>query len=133
MATTVFSDVFIVKTVGKGHGSTIRPLFLIGYDISIKTEGLNEGEYIIYWGGLTDRIAYARVVILLRLCSLEQCPDPVFRSLIKTCNFVTFYEFLIHLGMHHTKGEGHCHLFWHAEDSSKCCPCLNRIDVFKGK
>jgi hypothetical protein len=25
-----FPDVFIVKTVGKGHGSTLRPLFLIG-------------------------------------------------------------------------------------------------------
>jgi hypothetical protein len=53
-------------------------------------------------GGLTDRIAYARVVILLGLCSLEQCLDPVFRSSIKTCNFVTFYKFLIHLGVHHT-------------------------------
>ncbi len=26
----IFFDVFIVKTVGKGHGSTLRPLFLIG-------------------------------------------------------------------------------------------------------
>jgi hypothetical protein len=57
---------------------------------------------IIYWGGLTDIIAYARVVILLRLCLLEQCLDPVFRLSNKTCNFVTFYEFLIHLGVHHT-------------------------------
>ncbi len=30
MATTVFFDVFLVKTVGKGHGSTLRPLFSIG-------------------------------------------------------------------------------------------------------
>jgi hypothetical protein len=30
MATTVFFDVFIVKTVRKGHGSTLRPLFSIG-------------------------------------------------------------------------------------------------------
>jgi hypothetical protein len=30
MATTVFFNVFIVKTVGKGHGSMLRTLFLIG-------------------------------------------------------------------------------------------------------
>ncbi len=53
-------------------------------------------------GGLTDRIAYARVVILLHLYLLEQCLDPVFWTSIKTCNFVTFYKFLIHLGVHHT-------------------------------
>jgi hypothetical protein len=29
--------------------------------------------------------------------------------------------------------EGHCHFFWLAEDFSKCCSCLNLIDVFKGK
>ncbi len=33
---------------------------------------------------------------------LEQCLDPVCRTSIKTRNFVTFYEFLIHLGVHHT-------------------------------
>jgi hypothetical protein len=33
---------------------------------------------------------------------LEQCLNPVLRTLIKTCNFVTFYKFLIHLGVHHT-------------------------------
>jgi hypothetical protein len=37
------------------------------------------------------------------LCLLEQCLDPVFRTSIKTRNFVTFYKFLIHVGMHHTK------------------------------
>ena len=30
MATTIFFDVFIVKTIGKGHGSMLRPLFSIG-------------------------------------------------------------------------------------------------------
>jgi hypothetical protein len=30
MATMVFFNVFIVKTVGKGHGSMLRTLFLIG-------------------------------------------------------------------------------------------------------
>jgi hypothetical protein len=30
MATTVFFYVFIVKTIGKGHGLTLRPLFSIG-------------------------------------------------------------------------------------------------------
>ncbi len=63
----------------------------------------------MYWGGLIDIIAYARAVILLRLCLLERCLDPVFRTSIKTCNFVTFYIFLIHVGMHHTSHDaGRC-------------------------
>jgi hypothetical protein len=44
----------------------------------------------------------ARVVIVLHLYLLEQCLDPVFRTSIKTRNLVIFYEFLIHVGMHHT-------------------------------
>jgi hypothetical protein len=47
-------------------------------------------------------MTYARVVILLRLYLLEQCLNPVLRTSIKTRNFVTIYEFLIHLGVHHT-------------------------------
>jgi hypothetical protein len=39
----------------------------------------------------------------LRLYFSEQCLDPVFRSSVKTLNSVTFKEFLIHVGMHHTK------------------------------
>ncbi len=58
MARMVSFDVFIVKTVGKGHGLTLRPLFLMGDDISNEREGLKKGEYIICWGGLTDRIRY---------------------------------------------------------------------------
>ncbi len=30
MATNIFFDVFIVKAVGKGHGSMLKPLFSIG-------------------------------------------------------------------------------------------------------
>ncbi len=55
----------------------------------LKQKGLTKVN-ILYWGGLTDIIAYARVVILVPLCSLEQCLDPVFWSSIKTLNFVTF-------------------------------------------
>jgi hypothetical protein len=47
-------------------------------------------------------MTYARVVIVLRLYLLEQCLNPVLRTLIKTRNFVTFHEFLIHRGVHHT-------------------------------
>ncbi len=47
-------------------------------------------------------MTYARVVILLHLYLLEQCLDTVFWTSIKTRNFVTFYKFLIYLGMHHT-------------------------------
>jgi hypothetical protein len=51
-------------------------------------------------------MTYARVIILLHLSLLEQCLNRVLRTSIKTCNFVTFYKFLINLGMHHT----HCNL-----------------------
>ena len=47
-------------------------------------------------------MTYARVVIVLRLYLLEQCLNPVLWTSIKTCNIVTFYKFLIHLGVHHT-------------------------------
>ncbi len=38
----------------------------------------------------------------MRLYSLKQCPVLLLGTSIKTRNFVTFYEFLSHLGMHHT-------------------------------
>ncbi len=47
------------------------------------------------------------MVIVLRLYSLEQCLKLILGTSIKTCNIVTFYKFLIHLGMHHTsRGNG---------------------------
>jgi hypothetical protein len=61
---------------------------------------------MIYWGGLTERMTHARVVIVLRLYLLEQCLNPVLWTSIKTCNFATIYEFLIHLGMYHTIWRG---------------------------
>ncbi len=43
----------------------------------------------------------------MRLYSFEQCLKLILGTLIKTRNFVTFYEFLIHLGMHHaSRGNG---------------------------
>jgi hypothetical protein len=50
-------------------------------------------------------MTYARVVIVLHLYLLEQCLVPMCRPSIKTCNFVTFYKLLIHLGVHHTSGK----------------------------
>ncbi len=47
-------------------------------------------------------MTYARVVIVLHLYLLEQCLNPVLWTSIIARNFVTFYKFLIHLGMHHT-------------------------------
>ena len=55
-----------------------------------KQKGLIKVSMYCIGGGLSDIIAYAIVVILLRLYSLEQCLDPVFWSSIKTLNFVTF-------------------------------------------
>jgi hypothetical protein len=51
-------------------------------------------------------MTYERVVIALCLYLLEQCLNPVFLTSIKTCNFVTFYEFLIRVGVHHTTTAG---------------------------
>jgi hypothetical protein len=45
---------------------------------------------------------HGRVVIVLHLYLLEPSLNPILRILVKTCNVVTFYEFLIHLGVHHT-------------------------------
>ncbi len=40
--------------------------------------------------------------LLYCVCINEKCLNPVLQTSIKTGNFVTFYKFLIHLGMHHT-------------------------------
>ncbi len=48
-------------------------------------------------------MTHARVAIVLRLYLLEQCLNLVLQTSIKTRNIVTFYEFLFHLGMHHTQ------------------------------
>jgi hypothetical protein len=65
------------------------PVFNRGMTYQSKQKGLTKVS-ILYWGGLSDIISYARVVILVRLYSLEQCLDPMFWSSIKTLNFVTF-------------------------------------------
>ncbi len=102
---TFFFYVFIVKTVGKGHGLTVRPLFLIGvWHINQNRRAWLRWLYIVL-GGSDWQNSICKVVILLRLCSLEQCLDPVFQTSIKTHNFVTFFKFLIHVGMHHTKSD----------------------------
>ncbi len=104
MATTFFFDIFIIKTVGKGHRLMLRPLFLIGvWHIKQKRRACLRWLYNLLGGGLTKRMTYVRVVFVLRLYLLEQCLNPVLWTLIKTRNFATFYKFLIHVGMHHTK------------------------------
>jgi hypothetical protein len=61
-------------------------------------------------------MTYERVVIALRLYLSEQCLNPVFLTSIKTHNFVTFYKFLIHVGMHNTN-DG-------CVAPERRCPCL---------
>jgi hypothetical protein len=110
-------DVFIVKTIGKGHGSTLRCLFLIRvWHIKQKRRAWLRWLYNLL-GGIPERMTYARVVIVLCLYLLEQCLNPVLWTSIKARNFVTFYKFLIHLGMHHTLS----HLFLGAS----CSYCLD--------
>ncbi len=38
----------------------------------------------------------------IRFVFVRTVSEPCVQTLIKTCNFVTFYKFLIHLGVHHT-------------------------------
>ncbi len=105
---TFFFNVFIVKTVGKGHGSTLRPLFLIGvWHIKQKRRALLRWVYNLL-GGSNQQNDICKSGIVLRWYSLEQCLDPMCRTLIKTRNFVTFYKFLTHLGIRHTL----CILSW---------------------
>ncbi len=78
------------------------PVFNRVMTYQTKEKGLTKVTIYYLLGGLTERMTYARVVIVLCLYLLEQCLNPVLQTLIKTCNFVTFYKFLIHLGMHHT-------------------------------
>ena len=102
MATTVFFNVFIIKTVGKGHGSTLRPLFLIGvWHIKQKRRAWLRWVYNLL-GGFKWQNDTCKSGIVLCLYLLEQCLDPMCRTLIKTCNFVTFKKNLINLGVHLT-------------------------------
>ncbi len=66
------------------------PVFNRGMTYQSKQKGLTKVSIYCIGGGLSDKIAYARVVILLRLYLLDQYLDPVFQSSIKTLNFVTF-------------------------------------------
>jgi hypothetical protein len=66
------------------------PVFNRGMTYQLKQKGLTKVSIYCIGGGLSDIIAYAGVVFLVHLYSLEQCLDPMFRSLIKTLNFVTF-------------------------------------------
>ncbi len=102
MATTGFFNVFIVKTVVKGHGSMLRPLFLIGvWRIKRKKRAWLRWLYKLLGGSKwKNYICESGYCIVFDL--LEQCLNPVLWRSIKTCNIVTFYKFLIHLGMHHT-------------------------------
>ncbi len=100
-----FIYVFIVKTVGKGHGSMLRPLFLIGvWHIKRKRRAWLRGLYNLLrgsnWKNDLYESGYCIAFVFVRTVS-----DPVLQTSIKTPNFVTFYEFLIHLGVHHTTNE----------------------------
>ncbi len=97
-----FFYVFISKTEGKGHGLTLRHLFLIRvWHIKQKRRAWLRWLYnllgVSNWKNDIRKSGYR-----LRLYSLVQCLNPVFWTSIKTQNYVTFYKFLIHLGMHHT-------------------------------
>ncbi len=98
----VFFDVFIVRTVGKGHGSTLRPQFLIGvWHIKRKRKARLRWLYNLLggskWKNDICKSGYRIAFVFVRTVS-----DPVLWTSIKTRYFVTSYEFLIHLGMYHT-------------------------------
>ncbi len=83
----------------------LEPLF---FTFVISAAATSPGTRVLGLGQkFYDTITHGGVVIVLQLYSLEQCLKLILGTLIKTRNFVTFYEFLIHLGMHHTsRGNG---------------------------
>ncbi len=103
-----FFYVFIIKTVGKGHGLTLRHLFLIRvWRIKQKRRAWLRWLYNLLGGSNRKndicKSGYRIVFVFVRTVY-----DPVLRISIKTHNFVTFYEFLIHLGVHHTGYQIRC-------------------------
>jgi hypothetical protein len=79
------------------------PIFNRGMTHQTKEKGSTKVTIKFIWGGIPERMTYARVVIVLCLYLLEQCLNPVLRTSTKTHNCVTLHKFLIHLGMHHTR------------------------------
>jgi hypothetical protein len=97
-----FFYVFIVKNVGKGHGLMLRPLFLIRvWHIEQKRRAWLRWVYNLLGGTHRQNMicmsGYCIVFLFVRTVS-----KPCVWTLIKTPNFVIFYKFLIHLGVHHT-------------------------------
>jgi hypothetical protein len=91
MVTTFFLQCFYRQNRRKRSRVNAKtPVFNKGMTYQSKQKGLTKVSIFCIGGFLPDIIAYARVVILLRLYSLEQCLDPVFWSSIKTLKFVTF-------------------------------------------
>ncbi len=90
MATTVFLYFHRQNRRKRSRVDAKTPVFNRGMTYQSKQKGLTKLSILFIGGGLTDRIAYARVVVLLRLYLLEQCLDPMFPPLIKTLNFATF-------------------------------------------
>jgi hypothetical protein len=98
----VFLNAFIVKTIGKGQGLTLRPLFLIGvWHIKQNRKAWLSWVYNLLWGSHQQNMicmsGYCIVFVFVRTVS-----KPCVQTSIKTRNFVTFYKFLIHLGVRHT-------------------------------
>ncbi len=83
------------------------PVFKRGMTYQLKQKGLTEVSiYCIGGSKWHNSICRRGYCIVLRLYLLEQCLNPVLWTLIKNCNFVTFYKFLIHVGVHHTNHGG---------------------------
>ncbi len=86
----------------KGHGFTIRTLFLIGvWHNKWKRRAQSRWVYNLLGGSIWRynlwRSGCCIVFVFVGTVSRAQ-----HQILIKTCNFVTFYKFLMHLGVHHT-------------------------------
>ncbi len=78
-----------------------NPVFNKGMTYQMKENALLRWVYnLLGWSNQQNDICKSGIVLHLYL--LDQCLDPMCRTSIKICNFVTFYKFLIYLGVHHT-------------------------------
>ncbi len=109
-----FFNIFIVKTVGKDHGSMLRTLILIGvWHIKWKRRAKLRWVYNLLGGSIWQNNLW-RSSCCIAFVFVGTVSRPQLRTLIKTRNFVTFSKILIHVGMHHTTWTLKKHSFTHS-------------------
>ncbi len=98
----IFFYGFHRQHIEKGRGSSQRSLFLIGV-LHIKQKRRAQLRWVCnLLGGFSQQNYNIDKWFVYCICTLKPYVPASYLESIKTCNFVTFYEFLMHTGMHHT-------------------------------